>query len=130
MEKDPQSLMHSIAQEEGKVSGRTAFEAAKLGDKAAQEVVDRYVRYIADGIVSCENFMQPEIIAIGGGISREGDYLLDPVREYVSANGFNKFMPKSKIVTAKLFHEAGIIGAGYAYEIAKIRQEYKISVIK
>lgn len=111
MDKAPQSLMHSIAQEEGKVSGRTAFEAAKLGDKAAQEVVDRYVRYIADGIVSCENFMQPEIIAIGGGISREGDYLLDPVREYVSANGFNKFMPKSRIVTAKLFNEAGIIGA-------------------
>lgn len=55
--------------------------------------------------------MQPEIIAVGGGISREGDYLFDPVREYVSGHGFNKFMPKSRIVTAKLFNEAGIIGA-------------------
>ena len=111
MEKNPQSLMHRIAEEEGKVSGRTAFEAAKAGDGAAAQVVKSYIRYVADGIVSCENFMQPEIIAIGGGISREGDYLLDPVREYVSGMGFNKFMPKSRIVTAKLFNDAGIIGA-------------------
>ncbi len=111
MDKAPESLMHSIAAEEGKVSGKTAFAAAKRGDKAAKAVVDQYIRYIADGIVSCENFIQPEITAIGGGISREGDYILDPVREYVGKTGFNKFMPKGRIVTAKLFNDAGIVGA-------------------
>lgn len=111
MELHPESMMHMLAEQEGKVSGRTAFDAAKNGDKAGRKVVEQYERYVADGIVSCENFIQPEIISIGGGISREGDYLLDPIREYVSANGFNKFMPKSRIVTAKLFNDAGIIGA-------------------
>lgn len=111
MEKHPESLMHELAAKNGKVSGRTAFEAAKQGDVAGKAVVEQYERYVADGIVSCENFLQPEIIAVGGGISKEGDYLMNPVCEYVATKGFNKFMPKTKIVTAKLFNDAGIIGA-------------------
>ena len=43
MEKNPDSLMHKIAEEEGKVSGKTSFAAAKRGDKAAKEVVDKYI---------------------------------------------------------------------------------------
>jgi glucokinase len=111
MEKHPESLMHELAKKRGKISGRTAFEAAKAGDDAGKAVVAQYARYIADGIVSCENFMQPEIIAIGGGISHEGDYLMNPVRDYVKAKRYNRFMPKTRIVTAKLFNDAGIIGA-------------------
>lgn len=111
MEKNPESLMHEIAKAEGKISGRTSFDAAKQGDKAAQAVVKQYAQYVADGIVSVENVLQPDIISVGGGISREGEYLLQPVCEYAAANGFNKFMPKTKIVTAQSFNGAGIIGA-------------------
>lgn len=111
MEKSPESLMNEIAKAEGKISGRTAFEAAKQGDAAAQAVVKQYAQYVADGIVSIENVLQPDIIAVGGGISKEGEYLMQPVREYVAANGFNKFMPKTKIVAAQSFNDAGIIGA-------------------
>lgn len=111
MEKNPESLMHEIAKTEGKISGRTSFDAAKQGDKAAQAVVKQYAQYVADGIVSVENVLQPDIISVGGGISREGEYLLQPVCEYAAANGFNKFMPKTKIVTAQSFNDAGIIGA-------------------
>lgn len=113
MEKNPDSIMHKLAEAEGKVSGRTAFDAAKQGDKAACEVVDNYVRYVAEGIVSMENVLQPNIIAVGGGISREGDYLMDPVREYVRNYGYNKYMPKTEITTATLFNDAGIIGAAF-----------------
>ena len=111
MEKNPESLMHEIAKAEGKISGRTSFDAAKQGDKAAQAVVKQYAQYVADGIVSVEHVLQPDIISVGGGISREGEYLLQPVCEYAAANGFNKFMPKTKIVTAQSFNDAGIIGA-------------------
>lgn len=111
MEKNPSSLMHEYAKKEGKVSGKTAFDAAKAGDEAAQAVVNQYAVYVAEGITNMENIFQPEIIAIGGGISREGDYLLNPIREYVSKKGYNKYMTKTEIVTAKLFNDAGIIGA-------------------
>lgn len=111
MDKAPESLMHKAAADEGKVSGKTAFDAAEMGDSAAKEVVDNYIRYIADGIVSCENFVQPEITAIGGGVSKQGESLIAPIREYVHKYGFNKYMPKMKIVAASLGNDAGIIGA-------------------
>lgn len=111
MEKHPESLMNTLAKESGKVSGRTAFEAAKAGDAAAEEVVKQYAEYVADGIVSVENAFQPQIISIGGGISKEGDYLMNPIKEFVERTRYNRYMPKTKLVTAKLFNDAGIIGA-------------------
>ncbi len=114
MEAHPESMMNADAAERGKVSGRTAFECARAGDKAAAEVVDSYAKYVADGIVSIENIFQPEIISVGGGISREGEYLLKPIMEYISKNRFNKYVSKTRIVTASLHNDAGIIGAAMA----------------
>ena len=49
-----------------------------------------------------------------GGISREGDELLLPIREFVYANDYNKHMPKTEIRIARLFNDAGIVGAALA----------------
>ncbi len=111
MEKHPESLMNELAKAYGKVSGRTAFEAAKRGDKAGAAVVAQYLEYVADGLVSILNIFQPEKILIGGGISKEGGYLLGPVKEFVYKYDYNRYMPKTEIETAKLFNDAGIIGA-------------------
>lgn len=111
MEKHPESLMSEIVNAEGKVSGRTAFEAAKKGDKIAKAVVEQYIAYVGDGILGMINIFQPEKLVIGGGISREGDYLIKPIIEHVNKFGYNKYMKKTKISIAKLFNDAGIIGA-------------------
>lgn len=74
-------------------------------------VVDNYRRYVAEGLVSMVNIFQPKTIAIGGGISREGEYLLAPIREYVYAKNYNKLLESPKIIPAKLMNDAGIIGA-------------------
>ncbi len=111
MEKAPESLMHKIAGEEGKVSGMTAFVAAKKGDEAGKAVVSKYFEYVAEGITNMVNIFQPEKIVIGGSISKEGDYLLEPVREIVMKNDYNRYMKKAKVEIATLFGDAGIIGA-------------------
>lgn len=111
MKKRPDSLMHKWVEKHGKISGRTAFECAKEGDAAAIEVKDRYTEYVAEGIANMINIFQPEILAIGGGISREGDVLLNPIREYVKSADYNRYMAKTGIETAKLFGDAGIVGA-------------------
>lgn len=111
MKKNPNSLMHKIAEEEGKVSGMTAFVAAKKGDAAALDVVNTYFEYIGEGLTNIVNIFQPEKIVIGGSISKEGDYLLKPVREYVERYDYNRKMAKVKIEIATLFGDAGIIGA-------------------
>ena len=68
MEQYPDSVMHQLAEEEGKVSGKTAFDAMRRGDIAGIKVVDQYVKYVACGIINLVNALQPEIICVGGGI--------------------------------------------------------------
>ena len=104
-------MMHKWVQENGEVSGRTAFDCAKKGDEAATAVVEQYIRYVGMGLISILNIFQPSKILIGGGISKEGDYLLNPLREYVYAGDYNKYREKTKIEVATLFNDAGIIGA-------------------
>ena len=58
--------------------------------------------------------LQPEVFVIGGGISREGDTILTPLKQIVYENDFNKYMPKTEIRMAKLFGDAGIVGAALA----------------
>ena len=111
MEKHPESMMNKIAAEEGKVSGRTAFNAAKAGDETGKAVVAQYCEYVASGLVSIINIFQPEKLVIGGGISKEGEYLLKPIREYCNAHEYNKYLKKVSISIATLFNDAGIIGA-------------------
>ncbi len=111
MEKNPESLMNKLVEKEGKVSGRTAFDAAKQGDEAAQTVVDNYIRYVSEGITDMVNIFQPEKVVIGGSISKEGDYLLNPIKKFVETYDYNRYMPKVKIEIATLFGDAGIIGA-------------------
>ena len=111
MEYHPESIMNKLAAVRGKVSGRTAFDAMRQGDEAAAEVVKNYAEYVAEGIVSIENIFQPEVLVIGCGISKEGDYLLKPVREYVEKYRYNKHLKQTEIKIARLFNDAGIIGA-------------------
>ena len=110
----PDSLMNKIAEERGVVNGRTSFDCARMGDEIAIAVRDKYIEYIAEGVVNIINTIQPEVFVIGGGISREGDTILTPLKKIVEQNDYNKYMPKTEIRIAKLFGDAGIVGAALA----------------
>ena len=94
------------------LTGRDVFDAADDGDAAAKAVLDRYYDYVAAGITNLVNILSPEMVLIGGGISRQGERLLAPIRRYVAANCFGGTeRPQPVIQTAQLGNEAGIIGA-------------------
>jgi glucokinase len=109
--KHPDSLM-AQATEEGKVSARTAFTAAKQGDKAALAVVQSYIEYLAAGITNTINTFQPDMLCIGGGVCGEGDYLLIPLRKLVAEQVYSaSHLRQTEIVVCQLGNDAGIIGA-------------------
>ena len=113
MKANPDSLMNKEYSLDN-VSGRTAFDAAKKGDAAGQEVVDKYIKYIAEGLIDMINIFRPEILIIGGGICNEGDYLLKPMREYINKYVYaGNRLPEQKIAVATLGNDAGIIGAAF-----------------
>ena len=86
------------------VNGVTAFACAKQGDKLAQKVVDTYIEYIAEGILDYCNIFRPEMIILGGGISKEGEYLTDKIKDYLElekyANTYAEYArcPSSRLV--------------------------------
>jgi glucokinase len=114
MEQFPESIMNKMAAEKGKVTARTSFDAMRAGDKAAKDVVDKYIKYLAAGITNTINIFQPDVLCIGGGVCNEGDPLLLPVKELVKKEVYTRNSPKNcEIVIAKLGNDAGIIGAAF-----------------
>lgn len=105
----PESLLAGYG--EG-LTGKDVFDAAAAGDAAAQAVVDLYCVYVAAGITDLVNILGPEKVLIGGGISRQGERLLAPIRAYVAANCFGGHDRTPPVIEcARLGNEAGIIGA-------------------
>lgn len=95
-----------------KVNAKTAFDAMRAGDELATKVVNNFLEYVGCGITSVINIFQPEILCIGGGISREGEALLAPVRAYVDKEEYARDGDRrTKIVAAKLNNDAGVLGA-------------------
>lgn len=94
------------------VNGKTAFDAKRAGDAAGAEVVSEYIGYLACGIVNFINIFQPEVLSIGGGISKEGEELLKPLREIVEREQYSRHSDKKTLIKiAQLGNDAGIIGA-------------------
>ena len=105
------TIMTEMVAKAGKVSGRTAFDAKRAGDEAGAEVVAKYIHYLAQGLTNIINIFQPEVLSIGGGISNEGDYLLDMVVPLVRAEVYGQGIVKgTDIRIATLRNDAGIIG--------------------
>ncbi len=67
-----------------KVDGKTAFAAAREKDAAATQVVRNYIMYLGEGVLNLVSIFRPEAVIIGGGVSNEGEALLQPLRKYVS----------------------------------------------
>ncbi len=116
MQANKDSLLWKLSNNGQRITGRTAFDAMRAGDAAAKAVVDRYIRYLACGVTNMVNIFQPEVLCIGGGISREGESLLAPVRALVEAEQFAQMTAsKTTICAAKLGNDAGIIGAAFLH---------------
>ncbi len=112
---NPDSLLAAMIKENGgKANGKIPWDAMQSGDAVGKQVIDMYVKYVSEGIINLINTFQPNVVAIGGGISRQGDNLLTPVRKYIEDKCYGGgLVPASKIVMAQLGNEAGIIGAAF-----------------
>ncbi len=95
----------------GQLTAKVIFDEAKKGDRLANEVVDRLAYYLAKGILNLYDILDPEIIALGGGLSKAGDFLLERVRTKLQGNTLVKSIQYGDIVMAKLGNDAGIVGA-------------------
>lgn len=95
-----------------RISGRTACDGMRAGDAAATEVYDKYIKYLAAGITNIINIFQPEIISLGGGVSGEGQSLIDALLPIVRREEYGgDAVSSTELRIATLGNDAGIIGA-------------------
>ena len=95
-----------------RISGRTACDAMRQGDAAAKEVYDTYVKYLACGLTNMVNIFRPQVISLGGGVSGEGQSLIDALLPLISKEQYGGPLAKdTQLRIAELGNDAGIIGA-------------------
>ena len=113
MDSAPGSLLWELCGGDKRMAdGRTVFEAAGRGDQTAAMVVERYIGYLAIGVTNLVNIFQPEIICIGGGVSRAGELLLEPLKRLVAEEDYARDSSvHTDIRLAELGNDAGLIGA-------------------
>ncbi|MBX4268860.1 ROK family protein [Clostridium estertheticum] len=108
---EPTTITENVEGNIDNLNAKIIFDCAKKGDKIAALAVDRLIKYLGIGIINIVNFIDPEIIVLGGGIAGAGQYLLDLITKEVLANKYYKDLPIAKIVLAQLGNKAGVIGA-------------------
>lgn len=92
------------------LTSKAVFDAYKDGDAMASTIVNRFAKYLGTGIATIAAVTDPEVIVIGGGVSKAGECLTDIVGNYFRARAFSACR-HTMIVLAKLGNDAGIYGA-------------------
>ena len=93
-----------------KITCKNVFDAAASGDLVAEEVLDRYFQLLAEFLANVCDVINPEVVVLGGGVSKAGQVLIDGVEKY-----FKKFVFHAngdvRFALADLGNDAGAYGA-------------------
>jgi glucokinase-like ROK family protein len=89
------------------ITSEFVFNSARQGEAWAREIVNSTIDYISLAIASISVIVDPEMIVLGGGVSREGDMLIEPIRQRLE--GAIPVVPK--LVQSDLGYRASVMGA-------------------
>jgi glucokinase len=89
---------------------RHIFEAAAEGDEPAQELVQRFARHLAAGVVTLIHAYDPDIVVLGGGLAARSEQFLPFVQEYVDAHAWTVPRGRVRVVPAVLGDSAALVG--------------------
>jgi glucokinase len=93
------------------ITAETVAKAARQGDRLACDIIAKAANYLGIGLANLVNIFNPELIIIGGGLSKMGNMLLEPARKVIKDRAFRLPAQSVRIVRARLGSNAGIIGA-------------------
>lgn len=109
---EPTALKTMCGEDPARVDAKAVIDCARQDDPVCTRIFKKYVRYLAIMCLNIVNFIDPEVIAIGGGVSNAGEYLMTPLRQELAKLIVNKGMAYSQLRLCELGSDAGIIGAG------------------
>ncbi len=92
------------------INAKTIFDAVKAGDKVAAQIADIYGRYLGVALANIACVVNPEVILLGGGVSKAGPVVIDYVKPYFEKRVFHG-SKGTRFALATLGNDAGIYGA-------------------
>ena len=93
------------------LNGKIIFGEIEQGNEVFRSVLENWIRDIAEGLTSLVHLFNPEMILIGGGVSRQQKLLINPLRKAVLRRCMPRFAEGLQIESAELGNDAGMIGA-------------------
>ena len=102
-----------------KITAEVVALAAKEGDDIALQLLNEVGRYLGIAIASIINLLNPELIVIGGGVSKAGEFFFEEIKNVIKKRAFTTMVKTPEIVTSSLNEDASSIGAAalVLYEI-------------
>lgn len=107
----PGSFLGQRAATGEEITGVDAVEGAKAGDAHAVRAVELLGERLGIGIANAINTFDPDVVAIGGGVSIAGELLLEPARRTALQYVLPGVGERTEIRLSKYGQEAGVLGA-------------------
>lgn len=98
---------------EDEINGKVIFDEIEKGNKKLESILIDWISKIGSGLVSLVHIFNPEIIIIGGAVSKQEKLFIEPLRKYILSQVMKKFGENLKIEGAELENQAGLVGAVY-----------------
>jgi len=99
------------------LTAKSIFDAAKDHDREAMGIVQVAAHLLGKALATVANLFDPELIIIGGGVSKAGEILFLPIRDAFQEHGLKDIVTNVEVVPATLGNTAGIIGAAALYKM-------------
>ena len=104
-----QTGRHSVLKDTKGLTAKDVLDAAKAGDSLAEDVIDEVCKYLGMSLANVSCVVDTDMIVIGGGVSKAGDYLLEKIERYHNQYAFSPSRGKHFAI-AGLGNDAGIYG--------------------
>ncbi|MDQ1145053.1 glucokinase [Bacillus sp. SORGH_AS 510] len=105
--------LNKILRSNGKITAKDVFDTAKNGDTLALQVLDVVCFHLGFAAANIANTLNPNMIVLGGGVSKAGSILLDKVKEYFAKYAFSAVRDSTVLSLATLGNDAGVLGAAW-----------------
>jgi len=103
------AISELVAGDLGKITAEIVEKAARAGDAVAKAVMDTAGTNLGVGVVNLIHIFNPELIIIGGGVSKSGDLIFEPVRRVVAKRVMRDI--SVRITASALGDNPGLLGA-------------------